>query len=198
MCSGSTLSKDKPSTQKGWWGCDPHSGLWKHMRLLPVLREARGGNSQFPRGVLPLLKAMMRELMFGQMVLLAIQLEIKVTWPPAASDIPIDFKMLHSHTGLTDAMLEQVENHRTGPKIQGQHFSVVNKNNHNPLPPLPHTDRHRGLYTACKPIPSENTSKQNWFYASCRRKGNLWKSSNSKITSISLNLTAIPLSKLYL
>lgn len=198
MCSGLTLSKDKPSTQKEWWGCDPHSGLRKHMGLPPVLREVRSRNSQSPKGVLSLLKAMMRELVFGQSVLLAIQLEIKVTWSSATSGIPIDFKMLHSHTGLTDTMLEQVENHRTGPKIQGQHFSVVNKNSHNPLPALPHTDRHRGLYTACKPIPSENTSRQNWFYASCRRKGNLWKSSNSKITSISLNLTAIPLSKLYL
>lgn len=166
--------KTSLSTQKVWWGCDPHPGIWKRTGLLPGLWEARRGNSQSPKRVLPLLKAVMRDLVFGHIVLLGIQLEVKVTWPPAASDIPIDFKMLHSHTGLTDTMLEQVENHRTGPKIQGQHFSVVNINNHNPLS---HTDRHRGLYTACKPTPSENTSsRQNWFYASCRRKGNLWKS----------------------
>lgn len=83
--------------------------------------------------------------------------------------------MLQFYTGLTDPRLEQVENHRTDPKIQGQQFSVVNKNHHNPLPPLPHKDRHTGLYTACKP--SENTSsRQNCFYASCRKKGKLWKS----------------------
>lgn len=94
--------------------------------------------------------------------------------------------MLHSNTGLTDPMLEQVENHRTGPKIQNQHFSVVNKKSHNPLPPLPHTDRHTGLYTACKPTPSENTSsRQNWFYASCRKKRETFENpSNSKNTFI--------------
>lgn len=158
------------------------------VRLWPLFRamEAHGtppsslrreGNSQSPKRVLPLPRAMMREMVFGQMGLLGIQLQIEVTRSPAASDIPIAFKMLHSHTCLTDPLLEQVENHKTGPKIQGQHFSVVNKNNHNPLPPLPHTDRHTGLYTACKPTPSENTSsRQNWFYASCRKKGNLWKS----------------------
>lgn len=149
--------KTSLSTQKAVWGYDPYSEGWKHMGLLPVLWEVKEGKSKSPKGVLPLLKAVMRELMFGQMVLLGIQLEIEVTWSPAASDIPIAFKMLHSQTGLTDPMLEQVENHRTGPKIQGECFSVVNKNNHNPLPPLPHTDRHTGLYTACKPTPSENT-----------------------------------------
>lgn len=167
-------SKDKSEHTEG---C---VGLWSLLRGMeaqetpPSSLRSTEGNSQSPKGVLPL---MMRELMFGQMVLLGIQLEIEVTWSPAASDIPTAFKMLHSHTGLTDPMLEQVENHRTGPKIQSEHFSAVNRNNHNPFPPLPHTDRHTGLYTACKPTPSENTSsRQNWFYASYKTKGNLWKS----------------------
>lgn len=150
-------SKDKSEHTEGCVGLWPlFRGMEAHGTPPSSLRSTEG-KSKSPKGVLPLLKAVMRELMFGQMVLLGIQLEIEVTWSPAASDIPIAFKMLHSQTGLTDPMLEQVENHRTGPKIQGECFSVVNKNNHNPLPPLPHTDRHTGLYTACKPTPSEST-----------------------------------------
>lgn len=192
-------SKDKSEHTEGVVGlCPPVQGVEAHGNPPSSVRSTEG-NSPSPKGALPLLKAMMRAV-FGQMVLLGIQLEIKVTWSPAASDIPIAFKMLHSHTGLTDPMLEQVEKHKTGPKIQKQHFSVVNKKNHNPLPPLPHTDRHTGLYTACKPTPSGNTSsRQNWFYASCRKKGNLWKSiKQQKYFHFKKNLTAIPLSKLYL
>lgn len=71
--------KTSLSAQKAWWGCDTHPGEWKHTGLLPGLREAQRGNSQSPKRVLPLLKAVMRELVFGQMILLGIQLEIKVT-----------------------------------------------------------------------------------------------------------------------
>lgn len=104
--------------------------------------------------------------------------------------------MLHSHTALTDTMLEQVENHRSGPKIQGQHFSVVNKITITHC----HTQTDTEAYIQLVNQHHQRILHQGktGFMPAAEEKETFENPSNSKITSISLNLTAIPLSKLYL
>lgn len=67
-------------------------GLWAPFKGVETRRAPRGsassteGNSQYPKGVLPLFEAKMRELVFEQMVPLGIWFEIKVIRSSAASD----------------------------------------------------------------------------------------------------------------
>ena len=63
----------------------PFKGI-EARRALPGSVSSMDGNSQYPKGVLPLFEAKMREPVFGQMVPLGIQFEIKVIWSSAASD----------------------------------------------------------------------------------------------------------------